>query len=134
MTSHVSGVPRLLLRAEGCAVLLVAVLAYRHIDGGWGLFALLFLAPDLALLGYLGGPRLGAMIYNAGHTYIGPVLLAGLGHLGLGPGVTPFCLIWVAHIGLDRTLGLGLKYGTAFRETHLGFVGRVRAASAAEGP
>jgi hypothetical protein len=28
-------------------------------------------------------------------------------------------LIWLAHIGLDRALGYGLKYPTAFRHTHL---------------
>ena len=29
-------------------------------------------------------------------------------------------LIWAAHIGVDRVLGYGLKYPTAFRDTHLG--------------
>jgi hypothetical protein len=31
-------------------------------------------------------------------------------------------LIWSAHIGIDRLLGYGLKYPTAFKETHLGRV------------
>jgi hypothetical protein len=32
--------------------------------------------------------------------------------------------IWVAHIGFDRMLGYGLKYPTAFSDTHLGRIGR----------
>ena len=33
-------------------------------------------------------------------------------------------LIWIAHIGLDRALGYGLKYATGFGDTHLGRIGR----------
>jgi hypothetical protein len=40
----------------------------------------------------------------------------------------PICvaiaLIWAAHIGFDRLLGYGLKYPTAFTDTHLGKIGR----------
>ena len=33
-------------------------------------------------------------------------------------------LIWAAHIGFDRMLGLGLKYEAGFTFTHLGRIGR----------
>ena len=49
-----------LLRLEGLAVLVVALLTYAHTSGRWGLFAILFPTPDLSMLGYLFGPRLGA--------------------------------------------------------------------------
>ena len=29
-------------------------------------------------------------------------------------------LVWLAHIGLDRLLGMGLKYNDRFAHTHLG--------------
>jgi hypothetical protein len=29
-------------------------------------------------------------------------------------------LIWLAHIGMDRMLGYGLKYSGGFKDTHLG--------------
>jgi hypothetical protein len=32
----------------------------------------------------------------------------------------PLLLIWTAHIGFDRALGIGLKYPTGFGDTHLG--------------
>src|SRR5262249_6308628 len=66
----VTGFPRLVLRAEGALVFVAAVLVYRHLGGGWGTFAALFLVPDLSLLGYLGGQRVGAIAYNAAHTYL----------------------------------------------------------------
>ena len=74
---------------------------------------MLFLVPDLALIGYLGGPRAGAMLYNAFHTYLAPAALAALAYAGVLADAWPLCLIWVAHIGLDRALGLGLKFDTS---------------------
>lgn len=35
-------------------------------------------------------------------------------------------LVWLAHIGLDRLLGYGLKYRDHFQHTHLGRLGRSR--------
>jgi hypothetical protein len=125
MDTPVSGTPRLLLRGEGLIVLGAATLAYHNLGGSWGLFALLFLVPDISLVGYLAGPRAGALAYNAVHTYLAPALLGAFAYLGIVPNAWPLCLIWVAHLGLDRSLGLGLKFASAFRDTHLGVVGRV---------
>lgn len=124
MPTAVSGGPKALLRLEGLAVLIVSVLAFHLVGGSWTMFAVLLLAPDLALLGYLAGPRAGALTYNSTHTYLGPAALAGAMALGALPARWELCLIWTAHAGMDRSLGLGLKYATAFRDTHLGPVGR----------
>ena len=115
----VTGAPNLILRAEGLGVLVAACWAYATLGGSWWVFALLFLVPDLSMLGYLRGPGAGALGYNLGHTYLAPLLLLALGHgtgwaLGTGLG-----LIWAAHIGFDRMLGYGLKYPWAFKATHL---------------
>jgi len=115
-----SGTPLILLRLEGAVVLLAATLAYSRLGAGWGLFAGLFLVPDLSMLGYLGGRRLGAACYNAGHTYLAPAALAALGVAASIPMLLGIACIWIAHIGLDRLLGYGLKYPTSFGETHLG--------------
>jgi hypothetical protein len=113
-----------LLRLEGLVVLLAAVCAYAWLGGAWGLFALLLLAPDLAMVGYRFGPVVGAAAYNAVHTYLAPAALGAAG-LALGaPIMQALALIWIAHIGLDRGLGFGLKYTTGFGDTHLGRVGR----------
>ncbi len=126
MTS-VSGAPRLWLRLEGLVVLAAAVVAYaRLVPGRWGLFAILFLAPDLAALGYLMNARVGAALYNIAHTYVAPALLLAAAFGLPSPDLLAPGLIWAAHIGLDRALGYGLKYPSAFQDTHLGGVGRAR--------
>lgn len=116
----VHGTPKMLLRMEGAVALAAATYAYGQIGGGWGLFALLFLVPDLSMLGYLANPRIGAAIYNFGHSYLAPAGLAFAG-LALGmPMLISVALIWIAHIGFDRAVGYGFKYADAFKHTHLG--------------
>jgi hypothetical protein len=123
-TPAVAGIPRLLLRLDGAALLIVAVAMFWRRDGSWWLFATLILAPDLSFLGYLAGPRAGAIAYNAAHATLAPLALGLLGLLDATPTATAIALIWLAHIGADRMLGYGLKYAAGFGFTHLGRVGR----------
>jgi hypothetical protein len=111
--------PHLLLRLEGLAVMAAAVALYFHEDFGWILFVALILAPDLSFAGYAFGPKVGAIAYDAVHTEIFPVALGTLGVLAGSSIATRFALIWLAHIGADRLVGYGLKYPTAFKDTHL---------------
>jgi uncharacterized protein DUF4260 len=120
----VRGGPRTLLRIEGALLLGGSVVAFAVLGGTWGWFAACFLVPDLSLLGYLVGRRFGAVAYNVGHSSIGPAVLAGLGLALGGVGALLVAAIWFAHIGFDRALGYGLKYGSAFGDTHLGRIGR----------
>lgn len=116
----VTGGVRTLLRLEGLAAFAVALAVYGHAGFSWLAFALFLLAPDLSMLAYLAGPRAGAIGYNLVHTYVLPLLLALAGFGGGVPVAAAGGLIWIAHIGLDRLLGYGLKYPTAFGDTHLG--------------
>lgn len=110
--------PRFLLRIEGAAVLLSSCLLYRHTNGSWLWFGLLFFAVDLSMLGYVLNKRIGAATYNLAHTYTTPILLLWiLWFFGVSSSVW-LSLIWFAHIGFDRLLGYGLKYETAFKDTH----------------
>ena len=113
-----------LLRAEGLALLVLSCTAYAQFGGGWKQFALLFLLPDVALLGYLLGTHVGALAYNATHSYLGAAILVGAGLALSQRDLLLFGLIWFAHIGFDRALGYGLKYSEGFRHTHLGVIGR----------
>jgi hypothetical protein len=97
---------------------------YAHGGFSWPIFALFLLAPDLSMLGYLAGPRAGAAAYNLVHTYVLALSLTLAGFFGSLPALTAAGLILIAHIGLDRALGYGLKYSTAFGDTHLGRTGR----------
>ncbi len=120
----VTGGVRWVLRIEGLALLAAATAGYAQQGFGWGWFALFFLAPDLTFVAYVLGPRWGAAVYNAAHSTVGPLLLGGA---GLAAGSAPLlmaALIGLAHIGFDRMLGYGLKYGSGFGDTHLGRKGR----------
>ena len=111
--------PAALLRVEGVALLVLSVLLYRVNGGGWSMFGVLLLAPDLSMLGYLAGPQVGAAIYNAFHTYAMPAVVGALGMIFANPLMVAVALIWFAHIGMDRTVGYGLKYPSSFKDTHL---------------
>lgn len=114
----------ILLRLEGLAVAVISALLYARTGTSWWLFAALWLAPDLSMLGYLAGPCRGARVYNAFHTYLLPGLLAIVALALHSHGLLPVALIWANHIGVDRMLGYGLKYGDGFGYTHLGRVGK----------
>jgi hypothetical protein len=111
--------PRVLLRAEGLAVAVAAIALYFHADYPWWLLVALVLAPDLSMVGYLGGPNVGAMAYDAAHTYVLPIVLVAAGILIDARIPIELGLIWFAHIGVDRAIGYGLKYPTGFKDTHL---------------
>ena len=98
---------------------LAATLLYFHGDHPWWLYLVLALAPDLSMLGYLAGPRVGAAVYDSAHTYAVPVALAALGVVSDIRTLTAVGLVWIAHIGVDRAVGYGLKYPSAFQDTHL---------------
>ena len=109
---------------EGLAVLAASALLYRWQREPWITFAVLFLVPDISMLGYLAGPTFGARLHNLAHNYVAPLFLACYS-LSVGRQDTvPYALIWTAHVGFDRLAGLGLKYPSSFRDTHLGRIGR----------
>jgi hypothetical protein len=118
--------PVMLQRLEGGILLALSLLIYWKLAGPWLWYVVLILAPDLFMLGYLGGPRLGATLYNLGHTWLLPGILAAVGIIGGTSFALDVALIWFGHIGVDRLLGYGLKLPTGFQDTHLVRIGRDR--------
>jgi hypothetical protein len=119
----VTGHLRALLRIEGLMLFCTATALYQVSGASWWLFAVLLLAPDLSFAAYLAGSRPGAIAYNALHATIAPLLLGLAGILLPSPMAESVALIWLAHIGIDRALGYGLKYAGGFGFTHLGRIG-----------
>lgn len=97
----------------------ISAVLYARTGASWWLFAALWLAPDLSMLGYVAGPCRGARVYNAVHAYVAPAALALCSLLLHADSLLPFALIWANHIGVDRALGYGLKYANGFKSTHL---------------
>jgi hypothetical protein len=114
------------LRIEGLVALVAAVTAYWFLGGNWWLFAILLLAPDLSFFGYSAGQKIGGTIYNLAHTYTVPAVIGAIGWFGGVPLLVEIALIWLAHIGMDRALGYGLKYPEVAQHTHLGLIGKAK--------
>ena len=147
MSPAVSGAPRILLRLEGLTILIGCLCAFWFgpfhslLGLAWPWVVLIFFAPDLSMLAYLAGPRIGAAAYNLAHTLAMPALVLTAGVVviamslkGSASGLVHFmevatavAVLWTAHIGFDRALGYGLKYASGFGHTHLGRIGRPKA-------
>jgi len=107
------------LRAEGLAVAALSAFLYARMGARWWLFAALWLVPDAGMLGYLAGPRVGAISYNVFHFYGLPVVLMVIGITTGRMEMEAIALVWFNHIGVDRMMGYGLKYPAGFGKTHL---------------
>jgi hypothetical protein len=123
-TGTVTGGVRMLLRLEGLTLFAGMVLLYWIWGGSWWVFVILFFAPDLSFIAYLSDPKSGAIVYNAAHSYLAPVALLTTGFAAGEPLVLSIAMIWLAHIGIDRARGYGLKYQAGFGFTHLGRIGK----------
>jgi len=117
-TDRVGGTVRATLRAEGLPLFVAGIAIYATLGGLWLAFVPLLLAPDLSAVGYVRDARFGATTYNAAHNLVtggavlGIGLWLGIGWLAIGGSIL------LAHIGMDRLAGYGLKYPTTFKDTH----------------
>lgn len=123
-TGEVTGAVKILLRLEGLALFTAMLVVYALWGGSWWIFAVLFLLPDLSFAAYLAGPGTGALVYNAAHSTVLPVALMALSLALSEPLIRSIAVIWLAHIGMDRAVGYGLKYQIGFGFTHLGRLGK----------
>ena len=117
---YVVGKPRFFLRLEGVVLFITSLILFSSTHQHWWWVPLLLLLPDVFMAGYARSTQLGALIYNIGHTYLLPALLALYGWHSHRPLALAIGLIWLAHIGMDRFAGYGLKYDENFKHTLLG--------------
>ena len=113
-----------LLKVEELFLFGLSLLLFSRLDYSWGWYALLFLAPDLSMIGYLRSPRFGSWAYNLIHHKGLSVALYVLGYLTAIPWLMFAGTLLLGHSSLDRVFGYGLKYPDAFQNTHLGRIGR----------
>lgn len=110
-------------KLEGLCLLIGAIAAWYLLHGNWIVFVVFFLAVDLSAGGYLVNPKTGAELYNLFHSYLVPSISLAFGLIFQNSILLFAGLIIFAHIGLDRTLGFGLKFPSGFKDTHLGIIG-----------
>jgi len=120
------GQVRAWLRLEGLAALVAGAVVYSRLGGDWLWFVPAILAVDLSAVGYLRGPRAGALTYNLCHNWATGLAVLGVGLAGGIPLVALMGAVLVAHVGMDRAAGYGLKLTTSFQDTHLGRIGKRR--------
>lgn len=111
-------------RIEAIFLLVASIYFYYFFDFNFLWFAILLFSIDVFMAGYLVNKRVGAYVYNFGHSLLVPATLFIFGALLSNPVLIALGLIWLAHIGLDRTLGYGLKHEAGFDHTHLGDIGK----------
>jgi hypothetical protein len=114
----------IILRAEQLAICGAGIGLWLANGGTPWLLIPAWLLVDLSMVGYLGGPRLGSITYNAAHNMVLPIVLIGLGWWTGNPWMLLAGAVFITHVGLDRALGYGLKLPTDFRDTHLGRIGK----------
>ena len=122
----VTGQPRAWLRAEGLVAFVASLALYGSLGGSWLLLIPLLFLPDVSMVGYLRGPALGSTLYNVAHSWATGLLVLGAAAMLRSGELAMLGAVLTAHTGMDRAVGYGLKYPSAFEDTHLGGIGRRR--------
>lgn len=120
MSNHTINVQRM----EGAALFVASTYAFYELGAPWIIYPVLLLAIDISMAGYLINNRIGAYVYNFGHSLVAPITLSVAGKIAGNRGMVILAVAWLAHIGLDRAMGYGLKHITGFKHTHLGKIGK----------
>jgi hypothetical protein len=120
------GPVRAWLRIEGLAALVAGAIIFARLGGDWLWFVPAMLAVDISAIGYVRGPRAGAIVYNAAHNWATALVVLGSGLVADLPVLAMVGGVLVAHVGMDRAAGYGLKLRTSFGDTHLGRIGKRR--------
>ena len=119
-----------LLKLEEIGLFFLSIVLFSELPFAWWIYPLLLLAPDLGMIGYALGPRIGAVTYNTAHHNGLAALLYAVGILSSIPVLALIGVIILGHSSVDRVLGFGLRYGDSFQHTHLGWMGPRRGVDA----
>jgi hypothetical protein len=121
-----TGAVRTWLRLEGAAAFGAGLAVFGVSGGNWLFLLPLLLLPDISAAGYLVGPRIGTVTYNLFHNWVPGIVVLALGAWLASPALLIAAAILIAHTGMDRAVGYGLKLPSSFQDTHLGRMGRAR--------
>lgn len=112
-----------LLKLEELAMLLLSLFLLWNGNAVWYWYLLLFLGPDISMLGYLMGNKSGAAVYNLFH-HKGLAIAIFMAGIYLSNELLQLTgVVLFGHSSMDRAVGYGLKYNRGFIFTHLGVIG-----------
>lgn len=115
---------KITLKLEELGMMLLGIYGLVYFDCAWWYYLLMFIGPDIAMLGYLAGNKVGAVSYNLFH-HKGVAVAVFLTGFYLNQTELQIAgIIIFGHSAFDRLMGYGLKYEKGFKYTHLGTIGR----------
>ena len=111
-----------ILKLEEFAMAGIAIyyLTTIHIGISQWWYILLFMAPDISILGYVFGKKAGAIGYNIFHHKLLAIGVLAVGLILQNNYLLLAGTILFGHSSFDRSLGFGLKQFEGFKHTHLG--------------
>jgi hypothetical protein len=112
-----------LVKLEEFMMFILGVFMFGLLGYEWWWFLVLILVPDVGMLGYLFGNKIGAITYNLFHHKGLAIILFFAGMYFSASIIQLAGIIIFAHASLDRIMGYGLKYNQGFKYTHLGEIG-----------
>ena len=119
-----NGTVRTWLRLEGAAAFAAGLALFGASSGNWLFILPLLLLPDISAAGFLVSPRVGTFTYNLVHNWVPGIVTLGAAIWLASPILMLAAAVLIAHVGMDRAVGYGLKLPTSFHDTHLGRMGR----------
>lgn len=108
------------IRLEEFGLFLLGICVFNTLSFAWWWFLVLLLVPDISMIGYLFGNKIGAISYNFFHHRGIAILVYGLGNYFAIEYLELAGIILFSHASMDRMFGYGLKYFSGFKDTHLG--------------
>ncbi len=112
------------LKLEELVQFAFGIYLFSQLDYAWWYFPVFILTPDIGMIGYAAGPKVGAFVYNLfHHKGIALIILVAGWYLSNDP-ITFTGIILFSHAAMDRIFGYGLKYSDGFKNTHLGRIGK----------
>lgn len=112
------------LKLEEFCLFSLSIFLFCQLNISWWWFIVCFFVPDISMLGYVLGNRVGAMLYNFFH-HKGIAILFYLTGCFLENEILQFTgALLLSHSSFDRIFGYGLKYNQGFKFTHLGEIGK----------
>lgn len=112
------------LKLEEAGQFLLSLYLFSLLDYSWWVLPACLLLPDLSMVGYLGGAKTGARLYNLFHNKFVAILVLIAGFWWSIPWLALAGVILLGHSAMDRMLGYGLKLDAGFEHTHLGRIGK----------
>ncbi|MET3025132.1 DUF4260 domain-containing protein [Flavobacterium sp. UW10123] len=112
------------LKLEEAALFFLGIFLFNRLNYEWWWFLVLILAPDLSMIGYVFGNKIGALAYNIFHHKGIALLIYAIGCYLSIEIIQLTGIILFSHSAMDRVFGYGLKYEKGFKYTHLGEIGK----------